>query len=115
MDSPESQYDSGRTRRLRPRSSRKEGEKGGAKRPRVYSKASPRLAQGVGERGRKTTAGVLEGFAPCSLKGEKENSTPAPVPLFVHFVDFCEFGVGDGGGTIYIPTSIIFFIFRVSV
>jgi len=23
---------------------------------------------------------------------------PAPVPLFVHFADFCEFGVGDGGG-----------------
>ncbi len=60
------QNSGGRTRRLRPRDSRKERE-GGAKRPWAYSKASPH-----------------------------------PCPLFVHFVDFCEFGVGDGGGTIEI-------------
>ena len=59
--------------------------------------------------------GSLEDFAPGdSLKGEGL-PLPAPVPLFVHSVDFCGFRVGDGGGYDRDSIQPILYIFRVSV
>jgi len=66
-------------------------EKGGAKRPRVYSKASP---------------------PPAPQIKEKSIHFSAPVPLFVNSVDFRGFRVGDGEGTTWVPSNQ-FFIFSV--
>ena len=61
-------------------------KKGNAKRPRVYSKASP---------------------PPAPRIKEKSIHFSAPVPLFVNFVDFRKFRVGDGGGYYMGPVQLI--------
>ncbi len=63
------------------------------------------------EGGRKTTADVLEGFAPGLAKGGRR-LLPTPVPLFVYSVDFRGFCVGDGGGY-YMGSIQPFFLFSV--
>jgi hypothetical protein len=81
------------------------------------------------KRGRNTTAGVLEGFAPWGLRKGGGLPLPTPCPLFVNSVDlrvgrgtrttsaeqifdlrFCGFRVGAGEGTTCIQSNRFFMI-----
>ena len=64
--------------------------------------ANQRFAQGL-----RRFAPLASPLPHPKIKKRRASVPPAPVPLFVNFVDFRKFSVGDGGGYYMGPVQLI--------